>query len=172
MACFGIHVQQESEIYLSPRNHDGLPSPHQCFGGQSLKAAELDCCSEVRSKKSLLTNQRNRHYQKSGAINQNIRAEESSLSCHHPAPSCPVLSLSCSVLSNICRTVIQPALLDLSQGLGGREFFFFCDEMNVSVGLVETLKSRSRHASLSRLQFFSNCSQERKYVHFFLHIIN
>ena len=43
-------------------------------------------------------------------------------------------------------------LLGLSHGLGITELFVFCDEINVSVGLVETLTSRSRHFSLSRLE--------------------
>ena len=73
---------------------------------------------KIKLNKSLLT-WRNKHFWNSGGITQNIRAEESSLSCHHPATSClvriarpslseregilpyvlpgPVLSLSCSV---------------------------------------------------------------------------
>ena len=95
-----------------------IRSRHQCFGGRSLKADELDCCSaafkalkkkipkdemekvqefhlsyKIRPNKSPITNWTNRHCWHSGAIYQNIKgtkAKESSLSCHHPAPSCPV----------------------------------------------------------------------------------
>ena len=106
---------------------------------------------KIKPNKSLLTNWRNRHYWNSSAINQNIRDEKSSLFCHPPAPSYPALDCLCPVLS--CQTFAkQPAVLGLSHCLGGTELYFFCNKMNVSVRLVETLMSKSHHVSLSHLE--------------------
>ena len=59
-----------------------------------------------------------------------------------PVLTCPVLSLSCPVLS--CQIHKRPARLGLSHSTSSTDIFFFWDKINVSVGLVGVLTSKSQ----------------------------
>ena len=72
-----------------------------------------------------------------------------------PALYCPVLPCPVFFLSNTGRTCKWPAWLGLYQSTSNTDLSVFWDKMNVSVGLVEVLTSRSQEVSLSRLEPWS-----------------